>query len=232
MKIVAISDTHTLHRHLELPPAEAIIHAGDLTSTGSKKEVIDFLEWFSSLDYQWKIMIAGNHDFFFDHAWNPATQFGYNRHAGKNGTPTEIQELLAQYPNIIYLNDSGTTIDGIKIWGSPITPWFHDWAFNRERGPDIKQHWDLIPLDTDILITHGPPYGIGDIVRSDWTSVGCEELAAALKRIQPRVHIFGHIHEGYGVWDSLDYPTTQFINAASVNVYYQPIHEPIVFNVR
>lgn len=232
MKFVAISDTHTLHHHLVLPSADVIIHAGDITSSGSKKEVISFLEWFSQLDYPHKVMIAGNHDFFFDYHWNAYTSLGKQRHYNKVVDFSDIQELLVKYPSITYLEDSGTTINGIKIWGSPITPWFHDWAFNRERGLDIKKHWDLIPLDTDILVTHGPPFGISDLVYRDQESVGCEELAKVLAQIHPKVHIFGHIHEGYGVWDSLDYPTTQFINASSVNIYYETTNDPIVFNVK
>jgi hypothetical protein len=67
-------------------------------------------------------------------------------------------KLLAEYPTVIYLNDSGVEIDGLKFWGSPVQPYFHNWAFNRI-GDDICKHWELIPLDTDILITHGPVKG-------------------------------------------------------------------------
>lgn len=231
MKFVAISDTHTYHRQVVLPDGDVIIHAGDLTSSGSEKEVIDFLDWFSNLNFKHKVMIAGNHDFFFDHGWNAYTNYGHNRHANKNGYKEDIQNLLSKYSNITYLNDSETIINGIKIWGSPITPWFHDWAFNRERGDDILKHWDLIPKDTDILITHGPPYKIGDMVYRDRENVGCEDLLNKLKEIQPKVYIFGHIHEGYGTYDNIDFPNTKFINASSVNIYYDPINKAITFEI-
>jgi len=128
LKIISISDTHGKHKGLTLPDADMIIHAGDITSNGDELQVKSFLNWFSNLNIQHKIFIAGNHDFYFER------------------NPTEgIQKLIPE--NIIYLNDQLITIDGINIWGSPITPWFFDWAFNRERGEDIKKHWDLIPTN-------------------------------------------------------------------------------------
>lgn len=230
MKFITISDTHTFHRGLVLPAGDVIIHAGDITLRGSKVEVIDFLDWFSQLDYPYKILIPGNHDFFFDYNWKAYTPLGKQRHWNKVADRDSLQEVLDQYSNITLLNDYGITLNGIQIWGSPITPWFHDWAFNRERGTEIRKHWDLIPLTTDILITHGPPYGIGDRVRFG-ELVGCKDLTQALSVIQPKVHIFGHIHESAGVWGSLDHSGTQFINASSVNLNYEPMNHPIIFNL-
>jgi Icc-related predicted phosphoesterase len=231
MKFVTISDTHTLHKHISLPDGDVIIHAGDITSSGKEVEVISFLNWFSNLNFKYKVMIAGNHDFFFDHSWKAYTNYGHNRHVNKNGYKEDIQNLLLKYPDITYLNDSGTTINDIKIWGSPITPWFHDWAFNREKGDDILKHWNLIPKDTDILITHGPPYKIGDMVYRNKENVGCEDLLNKIKEIQPKFHIFGHIHEGYGIYETPDFPNTKFINASSVDIYYDPINQPITFEI-
>lgn len=208
MKFVAISDTHGLHEHLVLPEADVLIHSGDVSSRGKKDEVENFLHWFSSLDYKYKIFIAGNHDFFFEN--------------------TDRDKIAKMIPDgVIYLEDEGVQIDDINIWGSPITPTFFNWAFNRDRGKPIRKHWDLIPDNTDILITHGPVYGILDKTFSGIHAV-CEELKAAIKRIKPKVHISGHIHEGYGQKTITD---ILYLNASVVNLRYQVVNAPIEFTL-
>ncbi|WP_373549089.1 metallophosphatase domain-containing protein [Haliscomenobacter sp.] len=207
MRFVAISDTHGKHL-FDLPPGDVILHAGDVSSRGLKAEIERFLDWFSSLDYAYKIFIAGNHDFFFE-----------------NASPLEIQALIPD--NLIYLNDSGVEIEGIKIWGSPIQPWFYDWAFNRQRGPAIQKHWDLIPDDSDIIITHGPVFGIHDRTASGQL-VGCEDLLPVIQRIAPKVHLCGHIHEAYG---TVQVGETLYINASILDLRYTIAHDPVVFDV-
>lgn len=206
MKIIAISDTHGQHKGLKLPDGDMIIHAGDISSRGREEQVMDFLEWFTTLDFKYKIFIAGNHDFFFE--------------------KESLEKIAGILPdNVIYLNDSGITIEGIKIWGSPITPWFHDWAFNRARGSEIKKHWDLIPSDTDIIITHGPVRGMHDKTITG-ANVGCEDLYKKVFEIKPRYHICGHIHEAYG--DSEQQNTT-FINASMMDEKYRIVNQPVIF---
>lgn len=121
---------------------------------------------------------------------------------------------------------------GLKFWGSPIQPWFHDWAFNRWRGSltegSIKKHWDMIPDDTDVLITHGPPKGFGDRPFGREKPVGCDDLLAAVLRIKPKLHVFGHIHGGYG-FDVFN--GTIFLNASSVDEAYKPVNSPVVFDI-
>ncbi len=208
MKFVAISDTHGKHTKLILPSGDVLIHAGDISGRGNEVEAIDFLNWFSKQNFEHKILIAGNHDFYFERE------------------PTEqIKKILPE--NIIYLNDSGTTINKIKIWGSPITPWFYNWAFNRHRGDEIKKHWDLIPVDTDILITHGPVHGILDNTKSGQRA-GCEDLLNRIKAIKPKVHICGHIHEAYGI---IEKAGVAFINASVLNEKYELVNEPIIFEL-
>ena len=119
-------------------------------------------------------------------------------------------------------------IDGVKFYGSPWQPWFYDWAFNLERGPEIRAKWDLIPEDTDVLITHGPPYGIGDLTFQK-DHAGCQDLLKAVERLKPRTHIFGHIHERYGI-NSID--GTTFINASSFNHNYHRFNEPVIFDLK
>lgn len=208
MKFVVISDTHGQHQKLSLPQGDVLIHAGDVSKKGTLRQIEDFLSWFSTLDFEYKIFIAGNHDFYFEKA-----------------DPSEIKQLIPN--NIIYLNDSAVEIAGTKIWGSPVQPWFHDWAFNRQRGTEIKKHWDLIPNDVDILVTHGPVYGILDTtIRGEL--VGCKELLSVVQRIKPKAFICGHIHEDYGTYQSEE---TLFINASILNLRYQVAHQPIVFEL-
>lgn len=208
MKFITIADTHSQHKKLDLPTGDVIIHAGDISSRGNENEVIDFLNWFTNIDFKHKIFIAGNHDFYFER------------------TPQEeIKKIIPD--NIIYLNDSGTTIDNIKIWGSPVSPWFFDWAFNRQRGEEIKKHWDLIPSDTKILITHGPVFGKLDLTL-DGQRVGCKDLLEKVQEINPTFHICGHIHEAYGqITDS----KTNFINASVLNENYILKNSPIIFDL-
>lgn len=208
MRFLAISDTHGKHDELQLPGADVIIHAGDISSIGRREEVISFLNWFAALPYPYKIFVAGNHDFYFEK--HPAA---------------EIYRLIPG--NVTYLNDSGITVNGIEIWGSPITPWFHDWAFNRERGTDIRTHWDMIPDTTDILITHGPPAGILDSTVHGM-QVGCEDLLEKIQAVKPSFHIFGHIHEAYGVQKTGD---TTYINASVVNEKYRINNNPVLFEL-
>ena len=204
MKVICISDTHGFHNALTLPKGDMIIHAGDLTKRGQKDQVIDFLNWYTQLDFEFKIFIAGNHDFFFE-----------------NKNEQEVAALIPK--NIIYLNDSGIEINGIKIWGSPVQPWFHNWAFNRYRGTEIRKHWNMIPRNLDILITHGPPKGILDLTTRN-ISAGCEELLNRIKEAKPKNHIFGHIHEGYG---NVSLDGINFVNASVVNANYLIQNLPI-----
>jgi Icc-related predicted phosphoesterase len=207
MKIVVISDTHGLHRNLELPDGEILIHAGDLTHHGKLEDVREFNDFLGTLPHPYKIVIAGNHDFCFES----------NREA--------CEEILT---NCIYLQDQELTINGIKFYGSPWQPWFYDWAFNLQRGPEIRAKWELISKDTNVLITHGPPYGIGDVTaRGD--NVGCADLWEVVQEIQPAYHIFGHIHEGYGVTTQ---GGTTFINASCCDQTFQLVNPPIDFNIK
>lgn len=208
MKFIAISDTHGRHADLILPKGDVLIHAGDVSRIGDKNEIINFLQWFDDQDFAYKVFIAGNHDFFFEKM------------------PPEIVTNSVP-PGIIYLNDSGITIEGVKIWGSPVTPWFFDWAFNKQRGAAIQKHWDLIPDDVDILLTHGPVYQILDKTISR-QHVGCADLLQKVMEIQPKYHICGHIHEAYGMVNKAE---ITFMNASVLDVNYKLVNQPIEFEL-
>jgi len=206
MQLVLISDTHGYHKNLELPHGDVLLHSGDISSRGTMQEVKDFLDWFSKQDFKHKIFIAGNHDFFFERE-----------------SAEKVEALIPK--NIIYLNDSGVTINGIKFWGSPVQPRFFDWAFNRDRGEDIDRHWQLIPPDVNVLLTHGPPHGILDRT-ADGLEVGCERLAKRIQQVKPQLSVFGHIHEAYGMKEQ---DGTTFVNASVLNLRYQLVNRPVEF---
>lgn len=207
MRIIFLSDTHTHHDELTVPEGDMVVHAGDFSYRGLENEVAGFFEWFSALPHPFKVFIAGNHDFMAERA------------------PDLFRSMLPA--NLIYLEDSGVEIAGIRIWGSPVQPWFFDWAFNRQRGPDIRKHWDLIPDDTDLLITHGPPFGILDRVVRDGKQVGCADLLEKVQAVQPRVHVFGHIHEAYG---QVQREGTLYLNASVLDERYRLVNQAIVLD--
>ncbi|MCK5917667.1 MAG: metallophosphatase domain-containing protein [Cocleimonas sp.] len=209
MKITFISDTHCQHYNLSLGSGDMLIHCGDFSKKGALLDVASFSRYLAKQDFKYKIVIAGNHDFCFE-----------------DQRKEEAEKLLTD-SDVIYLNDSGITIKGIKIWGSPVQPAFYDWAFNRKRGAEIQAHWKLIPNDTDILLTHGPAFGILDLCRSG-ERVGCDDLLATIQRIKPKIHAFGHIHESYGM---IKKDGTTFINACNANEYYRIQNLPINFEI-
>jgi len=216
--LVLISDTHTKHLEIEDQlkliytehPDSIIVHSGDISYRGRKWEVEEFIEWYSGLPFKNKIMIAGNHDFLFENS------------------PEVAKDILDRIgPGIIYLNDSGVELEGLKFWGSPVTPWFHNWAFNRV-GEKINEHWDLIPTDVNILITHGPPYLTLDATKSG-LRVGCPELANKIKDLSDlKVHVFGHIHEAEGI---VEKNGVIYVNATILDLYYEVKNSPVILHV-
>ncbi len=206
MKCVAISDTHGMYEQVAVPDGDVLIHAGDILAKGTLFELDEFNDWLGSLPHKYKIVVAGNHDWCFE-----------NSERASRG-------LLS---NAIYLRDESVIINDVHFYGAPWQPCFMNWAFNLKRGEELKIKWQLIPNDTDVLITHAPPAGVLDRV-ADGDRVGCEELAKAINRIKPKFHVFGHIHEGYGVVKS---GNSICINACICTKLYKPVNKAIVFNI-
>lgn len=213
-EIVAISDTHNKHKRLGIPESgDLIIHSGDCTSMGRPDEIKRFIRWYGDLDYEKIILVPGNHDFGFEQ-------------------DIDTYRVLCERHNVTLLIDEAAEFRGVKIWGSPVQPAFCDWAFNRESSlssvgcrkqySPIKDHWDKIPEDTDILITHGPPSHI-----LSWTmrgpDAGCPILLDRLENLNVKLHIFGHIHEARGAKAlEIGGGKTVFVNASSLNLQYMP----------
>jgi Icc-related predicted phosphoesterase len=198
LRLVLISDTHGLHDEVDVPGGDILVHAGDFTQVGELGEVKRFNDFLGRLPHAHKIVIAGNHDLCFERE------------------PDQARSMIT---NAIYLQDQAVEVAGIKFYGSPWQPWFFDWAFNLPRGIELERKWALIPEDTGVLITHGPPHGIGDTTyRGD--HAGCSDLRERLRAIRPRLHIFGHIHEARGTWE-ID--GTTFVNASTVGSEGSPV---------
>jgi Icc-related predicted phosphoesterase len=212
MKITMISDTHNKHKYItdDLPGGDLLIHAGDISSMGYEHEIREFCKWYNSLDnYTHKVFIAGNHD------------WGFQINTEK------VKEILDFYGNITYLQDNDVLVGDklVSVYGSPWQPEFYNWAFNLERkGDELKEKWDNIPSNTDILITHGPAYGYVDRVIGRTEHLGCELLTDRIKEIKPKIHVCGHIHSGYGYTFDGD---THYINAAVLNESYNYHHKPL-----
>ena len=227
MRVVCISDTHGQHHMLTtLPDGDMLIHAGDFASHGRIDDCMRALHWLNAQPFKYRVVIAGNHDCFMDVDLPGGGELGISQSA--------IDAIIPKGEGFHYLHDSGVEIEGIKFWGSPVTPNFMDWAFMAPRGPALRQQWEMIPEGTDILITHGPCFGIVDQCpnftdpNGPWIHVGDEDLLVAVKRIKPRVHVSGHIHAGHG---HLVQRRTLFINASVCDEAYNPTHKPQVFDI-
>jgi Icc-related predicted phosphoesterase len=219
MNILCISDTHQKHNRLSLVPCDVLIISGDICSGGDLSEFESFVSWLSSesINFKRAILVAGNHDWCF---------FRHKQHC--------VDTLKRELGNkIIYLEDSEVIIDDIKFYGSPWQPEFNKWAFNAPRGERLKQIWSNIPDDVNILITHCPPHGIGDMVGN--THAGCADLTNRLRELPDLfLHVFGHIHNSNGHYTSDAIPGVNFCNAAICTEMYQPenaAHEFVLANL-
>jgi Icc-related predicted phosphoesterase len=209
VKLVCISDTHGEHEQLELPDGDVLVHAGDMTAHGSESDTCNFMSWFGSRNFSHKICIAGNHDSYIE------------------AQPGAVAEM-ADEAGVTLLNDSGCRVNGLYFWGSPITPRFLNWSFMRDPGSAIEAHWNLIPLCTDVLITHGPPWGILDQVQRTehiCENTGCPSLLARIHIVMPAVHLFGHIHESHG---RRDLGGVSYFNVSTMDEGYRIHNKPVV----
>jgi len=204
MRIVLIADTHGLHRQLGVPGGDMLIHAGDFSFNSMLPSIIsDFNVWLGSLPHRHKVVVPGDHEFILEEPRN--------------------RDAIT---SAILLVDSGVEVEGIKIWGSPVTP-LYGGAFGKSRPEDRKKHWAQIPDGLDILITHGPPFAILDHSRSSERREGCPYLLEAVFRAFPRIHVFGHIHHGYGLLRTSD---TVFVNASLMGEDGSLSRKPVVID--
>ncbi|KAI0540110.1 Metallo-dependent phosphatase-like protein [Xylaria digitata] len=212
-RFVCISDTH--NHTVKLPKGDVLIHCGDLTNQGSFSELSKQVQWLEKADFECKIVVAGNHDLTLDTAFY--NTYGIYRHNQIPQVPEDCQALFTGSKSLTYLLHESRTIKlsspsgprtMFSVFGSPYSPaWGGEWAFQYPRHDDnmaAKALWEGIPLDTDILITHGPAHTHCDESRSR-EAAGCEILRQELWRVRPRLALCGHIHEARGAervrWD-------------------------------
>ncbi len=211
-----------LHGHYpKLDGGDLLIVTGDLTARDEVNQFKLFFDWLIGQKYKKKIYIGGNHENLL-----------------KDSMPRIHYRLYSdQYPEnelFEYLCDSGTEFEGLKIWGTPWTKKFkgqnpHAMAFCLDTDEEMKEKWDLLPDDIDILITHGPPYGILDkTIRNE--HVGCKYLRQVLDRVKPKLWVFSHIHECGG--KMIDLVMTKMVNCSHVNEYYEPVNAPVRIEIK
>ena len=205
MRLVLLSDTHGQHRAASVPEGDILLFAGDMLLFGDADALDDFNAWLGGLPHRHKLVIAGNHDSCFEE--DPAVS-------------------VSRLTNAQYLQDQAVALGGLKFYGSPWQPWLGNMAFNLPRGEALREKWALIPSDTDVLVTHTPPWGQGDLTRRE-QQVGCRDLWDAVLRIQPRLHVFGHIHEAAG---TSVHGATTFVNASACDVAYQCVRSAVVLD--
>jgi len=222
LRVVCISDTHNRHRELDLPEGDVLVHTGDMTLGGSEKELVDFARWFAEVPgFERKICIAGNHDLALD----VERRLVLNNEG--DGPKRRFLEALGD--DATYLEDSSTTVRGLRFFGTPWQPYFEDWAFQLGRGTPCRQKWRQVPDDVDVLLTHGPPLGRGDRCVGG-NRAGCEDLLDEVQtRIKPLVCVFGHIHEAAGSPSSDGH--TDYVNAASCTLFYRPDNPPVLLDL-
>jgi len=211
MKIVLISDTHG-YELKDLPHGDLLVHCGDWSGGGAYVETFYFIKWMSSVKQNYTygvVCVPGNHDRFVESA-------------------PDLTKVQFNDAGIKLLINENIEINGVKIFGTPYTPNFYNWTF---MGTDtqLTKHFEAMSADTDLVISHGPPYGILDYVgRDGGLSVGSLALLYKIQEVKPKVVVFGHIHEGRG---STDQNGISYYNVSSVDEYYRPIHAPVVIDV-
>mmetsp|Transcript_104610 Transcript_104610/g.301631 ORF Transcript_104610/g.301631 Transcript_104610/m.301631 type:complete len:493 (-) Transcript_104610:1544-3022(-) len=242
LRFVCISDTHGGHRGTHLPRGDVLVHTGDFTNTGETHQVHDFCEWLveqkHAKGFRHVVVIAGNHDVTLEPAYYSnvgAERFHQFRAAGAFNSEQTRAILTGEFKDeISYLEDEllvvpNGTPEGCRIWGSPWQPEFSDWAFNLERGPPMREVCAMIPDDVDVLLTHGPPLGRGDKCKGGGHRAGCVDLLRTIqKRVKPRVHVFGHVHEGAGVTHD---GHTAFVNASTMTFQYRATNSSVTFDL-
>lgn len=221
-RLCFISDTHEQHGQLTQriigAQADVLVHCGDFTGRGHLDKIRDFAEWCAMLVrkgyVKHVVTVAGNHDLTLD-----ATQPNV-------GDAPVIGRLCLEQHGVAYLEDSGAEVAGLRFYGSPWTPRFFDWGFQLVSDAQSRRIFGAIP-ECDVLVTHGPPLGIRDLVPSG-QHAGSRRLLDAVRRVRPRIHAFGHIHCQYGITAGKD---TLYINAATCTEAYRPTNAPIVVDL-
>ena len=213
---VVISDTHGYHNSLDIPMCDILLHCGDYSTSGTFREFLDFIHWFSGLTQcKDKVFIAGNHDLIMENG---------NSYKNKKPNP-ELKKMcveICRRLNIHYLENSKVQLQGLTIYGSPNSPKFGDWGFPMKDIEEERKIYSKIPKNTDILLTHCPPRAILDIGGRNWQHLGSIGLQEAALKKKPKYHCFGHIHESFG---ETRFHDINFINASYCGMPYNRLND-------
>ncbi|OHS94036.1 Metallophosphoesterase MPPED2 [Tritrichomonas foetus] len=228
IRLFCFSDTHSQHDKIPkewIHPADIALFAGDFSNLGSFSDTQNFISFFSSLPCTYKVMIAGNHELTFDvERRHDIIDRFISHHPNEN--VDSIKQLILESEQIIYLEDSMIELMGVKIYGSPYSPFFCNWAFptfDQEKG----SRWKKISNECDVLLVHGPPKKILDLSTRN-VHCGCPYLGKMIKKINPALCVFGHIHETYGL---VKKGKTTFANVSTLNVRYEVTNKPMIFDL-
>jgi len=203
IKIVCISDSHRQHWRMDIPDGDILLFAGD-AELDSFNALQDFNNWLGTLNFKHIVVIGGNHDMVLANY--------------------VMEEKEMFFSNAIYLENTSVQIEGIKIFGSPYSLRFFSWAFMKSE-KQLEQMWELIPKNTDIVLTHSPCRNILDVTTTTDENCGSFSLRNKIKELQTKIHICGHLHSSHGKYT--DYKT-DYYNVSMLNDYYQYIFEPTV----
>lgn len=219
MKLCFISDTHGKHRGLKIPDCDILFHCGDIANIGEISIYQDFNIWLQELSHvEHVVIIPGNHDTTIERS------------------PEMIRECIINNPKTKLLINQGCVVNGLKIWGSPTTPMFYNWAFMKNPGEDIQKIWDRIPYGLDVLLTHGPSHGYLS-KNKNGEECGCPQLLQKVIQVQPKIHAWGHIHTN-GIMHTPEKSVVKMkecntvcINASSLDENYALLKEPIIYEI-
>jgi Icc-related predicted phosphoesterase len=216
MKLIATSDLHGFLP--EIPECDILLIGGDVTPIHNHNRKFqadwlreDFCPWLKSVPAKSVVWTAGNHDFVL-----------------QDMSPKKRDTIGG-----IYLDSEHVVIDGLKIWGSAMSPTFGNWAFMRDDAV-LFDIWETIPADTEIIIVHGPPHGYGDLTQG-WMgsapeNVGSKTLRNRMRELNNlKLVVTGHIHPAYGTYTTLNGVTV--LNVSHVNEQYDPVNPVMVFEL-
>jgi Icc-related predicted phosphoesterase len=211
MKVVATSD---LHGQLPaIPPCDLLLIAGDICPVWDHKVLFqrqwlanNFKTWLLRAPARKIIGVWGNHDLIAEKA----------------------PHLLPELPWTV-LTDQLCEFEGLRIYGLPWQRRFYNWAFNLDP-PELDEKYRAIP-PCDIIVSHGPPFGLGDYVERDHERTGSHAFLAKIDELRPKLVVFGHIHEGAGRYDWQHGRGTTIANVSFINEQYRPAHKPHEFEI-
>jgi Icc-related predicted phosphoesterase len=232
LKIAAIGCTHDQHKYITVPECDVLIHTGDYSRVGGTAETANFYQWLKDqTQAKHKIFIEGNHELQADPKKSEFHRFSQTANHKDWVNYIIKQEDSFKEHNVHRLENTGVEIDGVKFWGSPYTVAFHGWAFNMSLD-ELQYNWEKAPLDTDVLITHGPPLGKLDLCLNGHHA-GDPHLLQWLLENRPKAHFFSHIHEAYGETSiGVDGENqTKLYNVSVLDTAYNVVNQPTIITI-